>query len=259
LEKEMKYVVMICDGMSDEPLDELEGKTPLAAAKTSHMDTLARMSEMGMVHTIPKGMKPDSCNTCLSILGYDPSKCEKDEQGEIKICPEDFYTHTGKRGAIISDDENLKKIAAEAKMEIIDIDRFSGNNDCTAKKDAAVSAIFEKDIDFIFIHIRSVCDACLSKDCDKKIKAIENIDAYIVGPLVEEIQGRDVEFRLLIMPYYPMFVRDASPNSDAVPYMLFDSALEVEGNTVYTEKTAAQTGNYYDEGYLLISHFLKLE
>ena len=51
----MKFVVMLCDGMSDEPLDELKGRTPLAVAKTSHMDTLARMSEIGMVHTIPKG------------------------------------------------------------------------------------------------------------------------------------------------------------------------------------------------------------
>ena len=68
----MKYIVVLGDGMADEPIDELDGKTPIAAAKTSHIDTLARVSEVGMVHTIPKGMKPGSDTANLSVLGYDP-------------------------------------------------------------------------------------------------------------------------------------------------------------------------------------------
>ena len=70
----MKYIVVLGDGMADEPIDELDGKTPIAAAKTSHIDTLARVSEIGMVHTIPKGMKPGSDTANLSVLGYDPKK-----------------------------------------------------------------------------------------------------------------------------------------------------------------------------------------
>jgi 2,3-bisphosphoglycerate-independent phosphoglycerate mutase len=56
----MKYIVILGDGMADEPIDSLGGKTPLEYAKTSEMDRLAPMSEIGMVRTIPDGMKPGS-------------------------------------------------------------------------------------------------------------------------------------------------------------------------------------------------------
>lgn len=70
----MKYVVVLGDGMADEPLEELGGKTPLAYAKTPTMDRLSKMAEIGMVHTIPEGMKPGSDTANLSVLGYDPKR-----------------------------------------------------------------------------------------------------------------------------------------------------------------------------------------
>ena len=54
----MKYVVVLGDGMADEPIESLGGRTPLEAAVTPAMDVLAEMSEIGLVHTIPEGMKP---------------------------------------------------------------------------------------------------------------------------------------------------------------------------------------------------------
>ena len=68
----MKYIVVLGDGMADEPIEELGGKTPLAYAKTPNMDRLSKLSEIGMVHTIPDGMKPGSDTANLSVLGYDP-------------------------------------------------------------------------------------------------------------------------------------------------------------------------------------------
>lgn len=70
----MKYVVVLGDGMADEPIEALGGKTPLAYAKTPVMDKLSKMSEIGMVHTIPDGMKPGSDTANLSVMGYDPKK-----------------------------------------------------------------------------------------------------------------------------------------------------------------------------------------
>lgn len=69
-----KYLIVLCDGMADEPLDELNGKTPLEAARTPNMDRLARKSEIGMVRTVPKGMSPGSDTANLSVIGYDPAK-----------------------------------------------------------------------------------------------------------------------------------------------------------------------------------------
>ena len=70
----MKYLVILGDGMADRPIDVLGGKTPLEYANTPWMDALASKGEIGMVHTIPDGMKPGSDTANLSVLGYNPKK-----------------------------------------------------------------------------------------------------------------------------------------------------------------------------------------
>lgn len=68
----MKYVLILGDGMADEAIESLSGGTPLSEAHTPTMDALARVSEIGLVHTIPDGMKPGSDTANLSVLGYNP-------------------------------------------------------------------------------------------------------------------------------------------------------------------------------------------
>lgn len=63
---------MLGDGMADEPIEALGGKTPLEYADTPAMDRLSKTAEMGMVQTIPEGMKPGSDTANLAVLGYDP-------------------------------------------------------------------------------------------------------------------------------------------------------------------------------------------
>ena len=58
--------------MADEPIESLGGKTPLQYADTPALDRLSKFSEIGLVHTIPEGMKPGSDTANLSVLGYDP-------------------------------------------------------------------------------------------------------------------------------------------------------------------------------------------
>ena len=70
----MKYIVVLGDGMADEPIEKLGGKTPLEYADTPTMDAMSKQSEIGMIHTIPEGMSPGSDTANLSVLGYDPKK-----------------------------------------------------------------------------------------------------------------------------------------------------------------------------------------
>ena len=70
----MRYIILIGDGMGDYPIPELEGKTPLEAARTPHMDALARQGELGLARTIPPGMEPGSDIANLAIMGYDPAR-----------------------------------------------------------------------------------------------------------------------------------------------------------------------------------------
>ena len=68
----MKYIIVLGDGMADEPIAELGGKTPLEYADTPAMDALAKQSEIGMARTVPQGMSPGSDTANLAVLGYNP-------------------------------------------------------------------------------------------------------------------------------------------------------------------------------------------
>jgi len=70
----MKYLIILGDGMADEPLEELGGKTPLQAAHKPSIDFLAGKGSCGMLETIPEGMSPGSEIANLSVLGYDVKK-----------------------------------------------------------------------------------------------------------------------------------------------------------------------------------------
>lgn len=70
----MKYIVILGDGMADEPMDLLGGKTPMECADTPTMDAMACAGRMGMVQNVPSGMAPGSDVANLSVLGYDPAR-----------------------------------------------------------------------------------------------------------------------------------------------------------------------------------------
>ncbi|MGD9129946.1 MAG: alkaline phosphatase family protein [Candidatus Bathyarchaeota archaeon] len=70
----MKLIYIVVDGMGDVPVDELDDKTPLEAAETPHMDSLAKTGKTGLMYTVGKGIAPESDVAVVSILGYDPFK-----------------------------------------------------------------------------------------------------------------------------------------------------------------------------------------
>lgn len=70
--KRILYVII--DGLGDRPLPELEGRTPLEAARTPHLDRLAREGRQGLVTTVGPGVAPESDVAVMAVLGYDPHK-----------------------------------------------------------------------------------------------------------------------------------------------------------------------------------------
>lgn len=67
----MKYIIILGDGMADEPIISLGGRTPLQVALTPYMDKLAKMGRSGMLSTVPDGFAPGSEIANMSLLGYD--------------------------------------------------------------------------------------------------------------------------------------------------------------------------------------------
>ena len=72
--KNMKYVVVLYDGMADYPVPALGGKTPMMCAKKPNMDFLAKRAEVGLIKTVADGLKPGSDVANMSVLGFDPMK-----------------------------------------------------------------------------------------------------------------------------------------------------------------------------------------
>src|SRR5213078_2751361 len=68
----MKYVVLVPDGCADEPLAELDGRTPLEAARMPRLAAIAARAEVGAAQVIPPGLPPGSDVGNMAILGYDP-------------------------------------------------------------------------------------------------------------------------------------------------------------------------------------------
>ncbi|HWQ63502.1 MAG TPA: cofactor-independent phosphoglycerate mutase [Methanospirillum sp.] len=71
----MKYLIVLGDGMADEPIAELGGKTPLEVAETPFMDQIVREGAMGLLKTVPDGYQPGSDIANLGVLGYDVKTC----------------------------------------------------------------------------------------------------------------------------------------------------------------------------------------
>ncbi len=70
----MKFIIILGDGMSDEPLENYGGKTPLQMANKPHIDWLAKNGKSGLFITVPKSMHPGSEIANMAVLGYEVEK-----------------------------------------------------------------------------------------------------------------------------------------------------------------------------------------
>ena len=127
----MKILVLLGDGMSDEPCAELDGKTPLQAAHTPNMDRLAQAGLVGLAHTVPDGLPPGSDVANLSVFGYDPRSCytgrsplEAISMG-VELGPEDvafrmnLVTMTPHNGKIYMEDFSAGHIGSEESHKLV--------------------------------------------------------------------------------------------------------------------------------------------
>ncbi|MDO4317564.1 MAG: cofactor-independent phosphoglycerate mutase [Lachnospiraceae bacterium] len=400
----MKYLVVLGDGMADEPLEALGGKTPLAFAKTPVMDELAKTGEVGLVKTIPDGMKPGSDTANLAVLGYDPKlyytgrsplealsigvamkdtdvalRCNlvtlsEEEPYEEKTIldhsaseitteeaavlldavrkqlewegyhfyvgvsyrhllirnrgriveltpphdilerkigaylPDDetllamqkrsfailnehpvnlaraakglhkanslwfwgagtrpslrsFEEKNGKKGAMISAVDLLKGIAVGAGMRNIDVPGATGGLETNyeGKAQAAVKTLLENGDDFVYIHLEAPDEMGHQGSAERKIKAIEYLDARVLRVVKEAMDKSGEDYRLLVMPDHPTPVRLRTHTPDPIPYLLYDSRRDIHTAAAYNEAEAKNTGICREEGFRLMDVLLEKE
>ena len=92
---------------------------------------------------------------------------------------------------------------------------------------------------------------------ERKVQAIENMDARLIKPLVERLDASGEDYRLLVMPDHPTPICIRTHSSDPVPFMLYDSRKDLKKEWSYNEKDASASGNIViEEGYQLIDRLL---
>ena len=172
----------------------------------------------------------------------------------------DFTQKTGKKGAMISAVDLLKGIAVGAGMRVIDVPGANGSlhTNYEGKAQAAVKAVLEDGCDFAYIHVEAPDEMGHQGSIENKIQAIENLDSRVVAPVKAAMDASGEPYRLLILPDHPTPIRCRTHTADPVPYILYDSTREQKRIARYSEKEAAQTGNYEPYGYKLIDRlFMK--
>lgn len=403
----MKYIVVLGDGMADEPVPALSGKTPLQYADKPNIDALAARAEVGLCRTVPAGFKPGSDVANLSVMGYDPRDCytgrspleavsigidlaqtdvtlrcnlvtlsdepnyadktmidysageistaeaaqliaslkkefdsekftlypgisyrhclvvkegetghdltpphditgkpirnflPKGQLGEVYLSMmersaallaqhpvnkarvaagkrpansvwfwgegtkpqlENFESKFSKKGAVISAVDLVKGIGILAGMKVIEVPGATGNYDTNfaGKADAALRALLEDGLDFVYIHMEAPDECGHQGDVGHKVFSIEQIDRLVVKRLVEGLRAAREPFRMLICPDHPTPISVRTHVADPVPYLLYEEGKDNgNGAAAYDEESARNTGRFLEEGTLPMKELLR--
>lgn len=171
-----------------------------------------------------------------------------------------FEEKTGKKGIMISAVDLLKGIAVGAGMGAPQIEGANGglNTNYEGKTEAALKALLEDDYDFAYIHLEAPDEMGHQGSVERKVKAIEYLDARVIAPLCKALDEKGTKYRMLVLPDHPTPIRVRTHTSDSVPYMLYDSTNELDKSWNYNEKEGRISGNLVEEGHKLIDHLFEV-
>ena len=169
---------------------------------------------------------------------------------------EAFEDKFGLKGSIISAVDLLKGIGGCAKMNTPEVEGATGYIDTNfeGKAQAAVDE-FRNGQDFVYIHIEATDECGHRHEAENKVKAIEIIDEKVLPVVIEELEKYD-DYKIMILPDHPTPIVTMTHARDPVPFMIYHKNGEKQGVETVTEKTAKDSGNYFDSGVELMKYFL---
>ena len=159
---------------------------------------------------------------------------------------------------MISAVDLLKGIACGTGMQVADVPGATGNIDTNfdGKAEAAIEAL-KSGQDFVYIHVEAPDECGHHGQTDLKVKAIELIDAKIVGPVMEYLENSGEAFRVLLTPDHPTPLKLMTHVKDPVPFVIYEKGQTSGSGLCYSEKNAAQTGVFVEKGCKLMNMLLE--
>lgn len=212
------------------------------------IDLMARSQQLFANHDV---------NKVRSDLGENPASSTWFWGQGKKALLESFQKRFGIKGAAVTAVDLVKGLSILIGFDLIDVPGATGFVDTNyrGKAAAAIEALDKYDI--IFIHIEAPDEASHNGSIELKKKAIENIDKFIVGPVLEALQARE-SWRLLVAPDHPTPLASRAHSSKPAPFAMAGTGITGILNAPFDEKNAAKSGFKIDNGYELMEYFLKL-
>jgi 2,3-bisphosphoglycerate-independent phosphoglycerate mutase len=166
-----------------------------------------------------------------------------------------FASAYGLRGAMITAVDLLRGIAALVGWDRIEVPGATGylDTDYAAKGRAAVEALNHYDI--VCVHVEASDEASHEGRCDEKVRAIEEIDQHVVGPLLAALEPCG-EWRIMISPDHPTFLRTKVHSHGNVPVAMAGTGIDPDQFTTYGDTIAAESKLAFDEGWRVMPWFL---
>ena len=166
----------------------------------------------------------------------------------------DFKDTYGLDAAVITGVDLLKGIGVFAGMNIIDVPGATGffDTDYKAKGEYGIEAL--KDNDVLFIHIEAPDEAGHAQLLDEKVKAIERIDEFIVGPIIDSLDGQD--FKAVVLPDHPTPIDVGTHTRDDVPIIIYSSLRDGDDCEAFDEESVLKGSIVKKEGYKLMQRLI---
>ena len=211
------------------------------------IDLMARSQQLFTNHDINKVRKDLGENQVSSIWLWGQGK---------RAQMESFQKRFGLKGVTITAVDLVRGLSKLIGFDLINVPGATGFIDTNyqGKASAAIEAI--KEYDIVFVHIEAPDEASHSGNAEMKKKAVEQIDKYIVGPVLEALQDYE-SWRILVMPDHPTPIRSCAHSPEPVPFAMAGDNISGILHTTFSEANAAKSGFRIDKGFELMEYFLK--
>lgn len=165
-----------------------------------------------------------------------------------------FTSRFGVRGGVITAVDLLRGLATLVEMEVINVPGATGyiDTDYAAKGRAAIESL--RHLDFIVVHVEATDEASHEGNAIEKVHALENIDRHIVGPVHEWLKSQG-DYRLLVCPDHPTFLRTKTHSHGMVPFAACGAGIAPSGAASYDEAAAAAANLVIPSGHDLMPRF----
>ncbi|HBC61345.1 MAG TPA: phosphoglycerate mutase, partial [Planctomycetaceae bacterium] len=117
------------------------------------------------------------------------------------------------------------------------------------------AALQRPDVDFVVVHVEATDEASHEGSVEEKVRAVEQIDKKIVGPLHQWMKGQG-QYRLLVCPDHPTFLRTRTHSHGDCPFAVCGTGIPASGCAEYSEVTAAGSQLAFPEGWDLMGYYL---